>query len=198
MHLLQHWGRAVPPVDLRIRPKLGLTARILLGVLLAIAAAVGSFMVILLWVMPTPGWWFSLLFTLIIAGLLLGLCVGYAGALRSGAEREAASARWVATLSAVRPSSGVVVARDVGTTEDGSVSRFEVTVRTEYGTTVTGVWRPRSATRSLLQPQVPGVGGRARIWRIEGATDAEPLVIEVLDPTVATDVTGSGVDKYVD
>lgn len=198
MHLLQHWGDAVPPVGLRIRPKLGLTTRILLGVLLAIATAAGSFMVILLWVLPTPGWWFSLLFTIIIAGLLLGLCFGYAGALRSGVEREAASARWAATFSAVRPSSGVVVARDVGTSEDGSVSRFDLTVRTEHGATVTGVWRPRSSNRSLLQPQVPGVGGRARIWRIDGATDFEPLVIEVLDPTVATDVAGSGVDKYVD
>lgn len=198
MHLLQHWGDAVPPDGLRLRPKLGSTARILLGVLVAIAAALGAFMIVLLWVTPTPGWWFSVLFTVMITGLLLGLCVAYIGAVRSGAEREAAAARWVATIGEVRPTSGVVVARDVGTSDDGSVSRFELTVRTEHGTTVTGVWRPRSATRSLLQPQVPGVGGRARIWRVDGATDDEPLVIEVLDPTVATDVAGSGVDKYVD
>ena len=198
VHLLQHWGEAAPPASLRVKRKLGPAARIALVLVLIIAAICCIAGIVALWTNPTPGWWFSLLFTVMLAGLCLALWGAYFGAMRSGTDRERAAARWTQTLGDVRARSGVVVARSVGTSEDGSVSQFTLTVRTEDGATVEGVWRPRT-TRPLLQSQVPGVGASARVWSIPAAaTTAEPLVIEVLDPTVVADAATTGVDKYVD
>lgn len=198
VHLLQHWGQAAPPASLRVKRKLGPSARVALVLVLSVAAILCLASIIALWTNPTPGWWFSLLFTVMLGGLCLALWGAYFGAVRSGADRERAAARWTETLGAVRARSGVVSARSVGTTEDGSVSQFTLTVRTEDGATVAGVWRPRTK-RPLLQSQVPGVGASARVWSVPAAaTTAEPLVIEVLDPTVAADAATSGADKYVD
>lgn len=200
VHLLQHWGDGGPPAELRVKPPLGSSARVALTVLLSAVTAFGLFLLVILWTHPTPGWWFTVLFTVMIGGLLLALWASYRVALRSGADRQRAAVRWIEIRDAARSSPGVIVNRTVNTSDDGSVSSFELVVRTDPGLTVAGVWRPRSvlqsgSVRSLLQPQVPGVGAVARVWRV---AEAEPLVIEVLDPTVAADAGASGVDKYVD
>ena len=151
-----------------------------LAVALAAATLVAGFLVVVLWTTETPGWWFSLLFSVFIVGLVIGLWAIYLGSLKEGEARAAAQARWDEALSDVRHEDGTVVARDVKTLEDGSVARFEVTVSTAAGDSVGGTWTRRSASAgSLLQPQVPGVGAAARVWRAPGS----PVVIEVLDPS---------------
>jgi len=195
VHLLQHWGDAAAPETLRIRPRLGSASRAALAVLLFIASAIAVFLIAILWVFETPGWWFSLLFTVMIGGLTCALWFGYIGAIRSGVRRENAIARWAEL--AVRASDGVIVARDVVTSDDGSVPRFELTVRTELGTVMSGQWVAQHG-RYLLQPQVPGVGSPVRVWRDEQGLDTDPLVIEALDPTVVTGAGGEHISKYLD
>ena len=197
VHLVQHWGDAAAPVSLRLRPKLSSTVRIALGVLVTVAAALAVYLILILWILETPGWWFSLIFTVMIGLFAMGITFGYVESLRSGVRREQASARWAEIVGIVRANSGVVTAREVATREDGSVPRFGLTVRTERGAVVTGAWRSQSA-RSLLQSQVPGVGAHVRIWRNEHGPDTDPLVIEVLDPTVAADAESSHIPKYLD
>lgn len=131
VHLLQLWGDAVPPEGLRIKPRIGSAARALLALLLIAASVLAVFAIVILWTFETPGWWFSLLFTVTFAGLVFGLWVGFVGALQSGVVREQATIRWAEIVETVRPSSGTVVARDVATREDGSVHRFTLTVMTE-------------------------------------------------------------------
>lgn len=197
MHVLQHWGDTRPPAELRIRPRLAPAAIIALAVLLSAEAVLSLYLIVVLWTTPTPGWWFSLLFSIMLVGMTLGFWAGFIVAMQAGAGRERASARWTETVHAVRDSPGVIVSRDVATSDDGSVLRFELTVRTSQASTVTGTWRPRSASPRLLQSQVPGVGASARVWRVGAAAD-EPAVIEALDPTVTAHADGSGIDKYAD
>ena len=196
VHLLQRWDDAAP-AGLRIKPKLRVQAQVALIVMLILAAALGIAGILMLWTTPTPGWWFSLLFTVMIGGLVVAVWAVFFTALRSGAERERASARWIETFDAVRSAPGVVVERHVNTIEDGTVAAFELTVRTEQGVTVAGTWRPRS-TRPLLQPQVPGVGSSVRVWSIPDAAATDPLVIESLDPTVVAGAAGMSADRYAD
>lgn len=180
VHLLQHWGEAAPPSDLRTAGRMPGGARAGLAVALAAATLGAGFLVLVLWTTDTPGWWFSLLFSVFIVGLVIGLWAVYVGSIREGEVRAAAQARWAAALGDVRHEDGTVVARDVKTLEDGSVARFEVTVSTAAGDSVGGTWTRRSASAvSLLQPQVPGAGAAARVWRAPGS----PVVIEVLDPS---------------
>lgn len=197
VHLLQHWGDKVPPESLRIKPRIGSAARALLALLLTAASALAVFLIVILWTFETPGWWFSLLFTLTFVGLVFGLWVGFVGALQSGVVREQATIRWAEIVETVRPSSGTVVARDVATREDGSVHRFTLTVMTEHRATLEGVWEP-SSTRSLLQSQVPGVGALVRVWRNEHGPDSDPLVIEALDPSVVAGAVETDISKYAD
>lgn len=63
---------------------------------------------------------------------------------------------------------------------------------------VHGTWRSRTSPAELLQPQVPGMGASARVWRLENGADSAPLVIEVQDPTVVAQGPGATVSKYVD
>jgi len=198
VHLLQHWGDSLAPVSLRTRPKLSPTSRVILAVLLVMTALVAVYLVVTLWTLETPGWWFSLLFTVIILGLTFGLWFGFVEALRSGARREQASSRWTEIREAVSSSPGVLVSRNVVTSEDGTVPRFDVTVRTADGSLVTAIWNPQSSSRYLLQSQVPGVGSTVRVWRNESGPDLDPLVIEVLDPTVLGGADGTGVSQYAD
>lgn len=196
VHLLQRWDDSAP-AGLRITPKLRVPAQVALIVVLILAAALGIAGILMLWMFPTPGWWFSLLFTVMIGGLVVAVWAVFFAALRSGTERERASARWIETFDAVRSTTGVVVERHVNTIEDGTVAAFELTVRTEHGATVAGTWRPRTS-RQLLQPQVPGVGSAVRVWSIPDAAAADPLVIEALDPTVIAGAADESADKYAD
>jgi len=198
VHLLQHWGDAAAPVSLRLKPKPSAASRIALGLLVTAAAVLAVYLILILWIFETPGWWFSLIFTVMVGGFALGIGLAYREALRSGVRREQASARWAEILGEVRASPGIVVSRDVATREDGAVPRFELRVKTEHGTLVAGEWRPQPSARSLLQSQVPGVGAHVRVWRAERSPDSDPLVIEVLDPTVAPDADPSSLPKYPD
>lgn len=174
-------------------------ARVTYALLLVAASVLCCYLVFLLWTSETPGWWFSLLFTVMLVGLTVALWAVYLAAIRTGNERERARSRWLESVEQVQPSTGVIVAREVNTLEDGVVHRFELTVASPSGDRVHGLWQGRlSGVPRVLQSQVPGVGASARVWRSPHATEDDPLVIEALDPSVGDEVAGAGIRKYVD
>lgn len=161
-------------------------ARAVFVVLLVLATVVGAGSIVPLWTMTTPGVWFSLFFTVFIAVLVVVLWAVYIGSLVHSAERVRAHARWLDAAGRIERLDGAVRARTVSTIEDGGVDRFELVVDVAGGA-LSGTWeRATAGTPMLLQTQVPGVGARARIWRIRDADADAPLVIEVRDPSVVT------------
>jgi hypothetical protein len=193
VHLLQEWGPETPPENLRLSGAMKASARALFAALLVIESLATCFFVWVLWTEETPGWWFSLLFTVILLGMSVALWAVYVSAIGTGRERALAQARWTASLGSVRLTAGTVAARDVSTIEDGSVSRFELAVDADDSLLAT--WQRRtSSARMLLQTQVPGVGAPVRVWRSPGAPADFPLVIEALDPSVVPGSTR--LDKY--
>ena len=88
VHLLQHWGDAAAPMSLRVKPTLGSGSRMALGLLVTVAAALAVYLILILWIFETPGWWFSLIFTVMVGGFALGIGMAYVEALRSGVRRE--------------------------------------------------------------------------------------------------------------
>ena len=190
--LLPRWPDPVPPAELPIRGAMRPGARAVYVVLLLLATAVGAGTLIPLWTTPTPGVWFSVLFTAFIAALVVVLWFVFAGALAKSALRVRALACWRQASGRIERVDGTVVARTVSTIEDGGVDRFELAVETATGLS-SAVWeRPTARSRMLLQTEVPGVGATVRVWRIRGAGPEDPLVVEALDPSVVTSRQGAG------
>ncbi|MBN7138927.1 hypothetical protein A7A76_07395 [Lysobacter enzymogenes] len=138
----------------------------------------------ILWTHATPGWWFDLLFTLMLAGLAAALWALRAASIRQARFERGLQARWRELAPAAVATAGRVVGRDWVLAEDGSVSSFVLTVQAGEGESVSGLWQPANARQSLLQAQVPGIGAPVRIWRAPGAPADAPLAIEVADPSV--------------
>lgn len=182
--LVERWSDPVPPVDLPVRSPLRASSRVALVVLLVLVDLVGVGLVALLWTEPTPGWWFSLLFTLVMITGAVVLWIGYLGSVVLGAERERARTSWADAHGRHEQLDGTVSSRTVSTIEDGTVNTFTLAVDTAKGK-VRATWeRPTSRSPMLLQSQVPGVGARARVWRIRDAEEDAPVVVEVRDPSV--------------
>lgn len=159
-------------------------ARVVFVVVLLLATVVGAGSAVPLWTMPTPGVWFSLLFTVFIAVVVVVLWAIYIGSLAHSAERVRAHARWRGAAGRIERLDGTVASRTVSTIEDGGVARFELVVDTTAGR-VRAAWeRATAGAPMLLQTQVPGVGARTRVWRIRDASPDDPLVVEVRDPSV--------------
>lgn len=186
---------ASAPESLGLPKHLGTPGRVLFA-LVNVAATVGAgFAVRLLWTEETPGLWFTLLFTVMVAGIpvaLWAILIGSIGAAKVDRELQAT---WERVRHRARVERGNVVGRRIGLAEDGSVSSFDLDVTLADGSDLRGEWRPRTASsRPLLQPQVPGVGAEVRVWRVAapeaGDTDAAgpaiPVVIEVADASVVT------------
>ncbi|QKV80579.1 hypothetical protein [Amycolatopsis sp. Hca4] len=182
--LVDRWPDPAPPVELPVRGPLRTTSRAVLLVLLVLCAVGGVEASVLLWTEPTPGWWFSLLFTLVFTALVVVLWIAYFAAVARSAERTRARARWAEATDRIELLEGRVCARTVSTIEDGGVDSFTLVVDTEKGR-VCAMWeRATSRSPMLFQAQVPGVGARARVWRLQDADGDAPIVIEVRDPSL--------------
>ncbi len=182
--LVEHWPDPVPPADLPVHGPLRTTSRVVLVALLVLVTAAAAGASVALWNAATPGWWFSLLFTVLFGALVVALWIGFLGSVVQSSERVRARARWADAAGRVERLDGVVSARTVSTSEDGGVDGFTLVVDTAEGTVCAKWERLTARSRMLLQSQVPGVGARARVWRIREADDDGPVVVEVLDPSV--------------
>jgi len=182
--LVEHWSPPAPPAELPVRRALRPATRVVLAALLVLATLIGAGSIVPLWTMTTPGWWFSLLFTVVAVVLIGVLWLGFAGAVAQSADRVRARARWAEAAGSIEQLDGTVASRVVSTIEDGTVDSFELRVDTGAGP-LRAAWERRTARSPLLlQTQVPGVGARARVWRIRGEHADGPVVIEVRDPSV--------------
>lgn len=173
---------AAPPERLPVPHRMPPVARVVVALLLAIGTAGGISGIVLLWTEETPGWWFSALFTVFIGALVIVAWVAFAGSIRVAGDERAAAAAWQATLGGVRSEPGTIAGRGVRLGEEGGVNAFEVTVTPTAtdGTTVTARWEPGNGIRTLLQPQVPGIGSAVLVWRADAGG---PVVVDVTDPT---------------
>ncbi|MBO9626554.1 MAG: hypothetical protein J7484_09295 [Microbacterium sp.] len=175
---------AAPPTRLPVIPSLRRGGAITIGLLLTLAAVVCAVLIVTLWTEPTPGWWFSALFSVMIAGLLLAAWAAFIAALRDGGARTIAREQWERAKTTPVATAGLITARQVSTLEDGTVDAFEITVALDDGGYVRSVWhRPSARARGILQPQVPVVGGHVRVWRMPGAPAEWPHVVDVTDPS---------------
>ncbi|MFC9558965.1 hypothetical protein [Agromyces sp. NPDC056965] len=143
----------------------------------------------LLWSGATPGWWFDAIFTILLAAIPVTIWALLVGSISGARKERAMQAEWAMLRDGVRAEHGVVLARDIRLSEDGTVSSFDLTVSGAEESVFHAEWRPRSATsRGLLQPQVPGIGAPVRIWRTpvdgDGVEPTSLIVVEVADPSV--------------
>ncbi|WP_206413783.1 hypothetical protein [Lysobacter enzymogenes] len=175
---------ARPPDALALPSRLGPAGRAWFAVANTFASALAAWGICILWTHATPGWWFDLLFTLMLAGLAAALWALRAASIRQARFERGLQARWRELAPAAVATAGRVVGRDWVLAEDGSVSSFVLTVQAGEGESVSGLWQPANARQSLLQAQVPGIGAPVRIWRAPGAPADAPLAIEVADPSV--------------
>ncbi|WP_144064262.1 hypothetical protein [Leucobacter sp. OAMLP11] len=175
---------AAPPQELPLPRRLGGLGRAILALVFAAATQLGTVGAVELWTMPTPGTWFSVLFTVFIAALVAAAWFAFATAFRRARRERDASARWLRELGSVIAEDGRIVDRFVNLGDDGDVAAFEVTVEIAGSAAASAQWEPLAGLRKLLQPQLPGVGSRVLVWRAPGSPR---LVVDVLDPTRVDD-----------
>ena len=176
------------PDSLQLPKRMRTPGRVMFA-LAGLVATVGAVAaLVLLWTDETPGWWFNLIFTVIIGGIPVAVWAILIGSIQEAGAERAMQEAWQEHRHQARAERGNVADRRIALSDDGSVSSFDLIVTLGNEGTLRGSWRPRtSSDRPLLQTQVPGVGTAVRVWRIADAgvdPSASPAVIEVADPTV--------------
>lgn len=191
VHLLDRLDGAPAAPESLLLPKRMRTPGRVVFALVSLVASVGAvFAITMLWVEETPGWWFSLLFTVMIGGIPVAMWAILIGSIEEARVEVAMQLAWMEGRHRARAEPGTVAQRRTGLADDGSVSSFDLVVTVGDGQTIAGGWRPPTASgRRLLQTQVPGVGSPVRVWRLDDAgagvrSGPSPIVIEVADPTV--------------
>ncbi|MFD6054568.1 hypothetical protein [Agromyces sp. NPDC060279] len=174
---------ATAPAALRLPRRLGTGGRIAFVVVSLAASAGTATGIVLLWTEQTPGWWFSLLFSVLLGALGLMPWLVLLGSITAARQDVAAQTAWRTARERATASSGRVVARRTQLAEEGTPTSFELDVELADGSRLTAEWQLERATQRLLQSQVPGVGAAARVWRAAGMPEA-PVVVEVADPSV--------------
>lgn len=172
------------PESLRFPARMGIAGRIGFGLLNLVASIGAAWAIVLLWTDDTPGWWFNLIFTVMLGGLALALWAALVGSIQQARLERELQAMWRKIGPTAVAASGRVSDRRWALAEDGAVSCFALVVQLADGPSVEGRWNPQHSDQRLLQTQVPGVGAQARVWRIPNAAANAPLLIEVADPSV--------------
>lgn len=185
VHLLPSLGApAAPPQQLGFPHRMGAAGRTVLAVVNTGASIAAGAMIAGIWTADTPGLWFDVLFTVVIAGLAASLWGVFRGSVIEANQERALNTRWLHVRSHARAETGRVVNRAVNLSEDGAVSTFDIQVVMADRSTLRARWRPRTmSARSLPLAAVPDVGAVARVWRMPDETQDSPVVIEVADPS---------------
>ncbi|WP_022892494.1 hypothetical protein [Agromyces subbeticus] len=189
VHLLDRLdGAAAAPESLLLPKRMRAPGRVVFALVSLVASVGAVFAITMLWIEETPGWWFSLIFTVMIGGIPVALWAILIGSIEEARVERAMQLAWRDGRHRARAAAGTVAERRTGLSDDGSVSSFDLVVTLGDGQTIAGSWRPPTASgRRLLQTQVPGVGTLVRVWNLADAgagSSASPVVIEVADPTV--------------
>ncbi|MFC6355751.1 hypothetical protein [Luethyella okanaganae] len=188
VHLLSTFGfPPTPPETLRFERRMGSIGRVLMALVLTVGTALFAGSLYILWTEETPGWWFDLLFSLMLIGLPVALWVAYFAAIREADEEIRMQEQWAVARAEARLIHGHVMSRDVRVAEDGTVNSFILTLGLADASRLVAKWRPpRESPRYILQTQVPSVGAEAHVWLLGEATPDRPLVAEVVDPSVVS------------
>ncbi|MBM7832557.1 hypothetical protein JOE59_003262 [Agromyces cerinus] len=189
VHLLERFDTAEnAPEALWFPKRMRTPGRVMFALAGLVATAAAAVALVLLWTDETPGWWFNLIFTVMISGIPITLWAILIGSIQEAGTERAMQETWQEHRHHARAEQGSVTDRRIALSDDGSVSSFDLVVALGNAGTLRGTWRPRTSSgRPLLQTQVPGVGTEVRVWRIADAgadPSASPVVIEVADPTV--------------
>lgn len=172
------WSDAAP-TELPVRPVVTTRSHRVRLMLMAFVSVLALLGVVDLWSEPTPGWWFCLLFTVLAAAALAALWMGFAASARRSSARARARARWAEASGEFEQTAA---SRRVSTIEDGTVDSFELGIETSTGR-VCGRWERAGAGAPMLPAsEIPEPGSRAHVWRIRGAGEDAPLVVEIRDP----------------
>lgn len=172
------------PAALELPRRLGPAGRAWFAFANAAVSAASMAALFLLWTHATPGWWFDLIFTVMLVGLAAAPWAILAASIRQARFERGLQALWGDIGRRAIAADAQVIERDWTLSEDGSVASFTLTVRTADAASLCGRWQPAAASQGLLQAQVPGVGAQARVWRVADAAAGAPLVIEAADPSV--------------
>lgn len=182
---------AYPPEELGTPKRMSPSGKALVGVLLMVASGACAVLLYVLWTEdPTnPGLWFQVLFTVFPGFVVLAFWFAYLDSFRTAAEARRAEAAWRTGRGRVTVGSGRVIDRSVSCDDSGTVGSFCVSVGLPDGAVVVAEWHGRSkwhgdVRERILQPQVPGIGSPAKVFRTAGA-----LVVELIDPTVVNEAS---------
>lgn len=201
VHRLQHPHDGAAPRDLRLRPSSSPSKKAWLRALAVAVAVICAAVAAILWIFATPNGWhipINLFWSIVLGLIAIAGGVGAHEYSSNSSQRSAATARWDATSAHVVSVPALVVARDAGTSDEGDVVRIELTVESEDGARFRGKWRARGGTPRVLQTQIPGIGSAATVWRISDGVAEDPIVIEVVDPTVIQHGKSAGTRIYIE
>lgn len=189
VHLLERFDAPTSAPQSLLLPKhLGARGRVMFAFVNVIVTAAAVFALYFLWTSEeSPGWWFNLIFTVMIGGIPVAMWAILIGTGDEAKLDHVLQARWDESRHHARAEPGLVLARNIRLTEFGSVSAFGLTVKLGDGSTLRGRGTPDMASsQPLLQSQVPGVGVEVRVWRVveAGVDPGVPIVIQAADPSV--------------
>ncbi|HZX76878.1 MAG TPA: hypothetical protein VFE83_06835 [Lysobacter sp.] len=163
---------------------MGVTGRVAFALFNTLATAGAALAIFALWTGETPGWWFNVIFTVMIGGLAVALWAILIGSIEQANLERHLQTVWREIAPRAVAATARVTERRWVLAEDGSVTSFALVVQPPDGRPLCARWRPDTSRDCLLQSQVPGVGSEARVWRAPDGLVAAPLVVEVADPTI--------------
>ncbi|MEF3403174.1 hypothetical protein [Agromyces sp. CCNWLW203] len=192
VHLLERLDAVeTAPVSLQLPKRMGTLGRVIFALVGLVATAGAVVALAMLWTSDeSPGWWFNLIFTVMIGGIPVAMWAILIGSVQDARTEQAMQETWQAHRHRARTDPGTVADRRIALSDDGSVASFDLVVTLGSDEALSGSWRPRTSSDGrLLQTQVPGIGTGVRVWRIADAAghataSTSPVVIEVADPTV--------------
>lgn len=177
-------SRTQAPEALLFPRRMRRSGRVWFALLNATASVGAAWAIYQLWTDESPGWWFNLIFTVMLGGLALALWAILFGSIQQAKLEAQLQTIWRGIAPHAVATSGRVSERRWKLAEDGAVVAFSLVVQIAADKPIRGQWHPATSSERLLQTQVPGVGAGARVWRAPNAPDEAPLVIEVADPSV--------------
>ncbi|WP_146008156.1 hypothetical protein [Microbacterium aurantiacum] len=186
VHLVRAFDESGVPSRIGFGTRLSRTARLVIWMLVALAAAGTAFLVIMLWRDDSP-WWFDVIFTVMPSFFVFGCGFALWESGRLSRREQRLAERWALMRDRAAPTGGQVSDRQVSLAENGGVSAFTLTVESDAGTSIRARWHrsnPDHRDATLLQTQIPAIGSRVRIWGVGMPDDDAPVIVQALDASV--------------
>ena len=186
VHLVRAFDESGVPARVGFGTRLRASARLVIWMLVALAAIGTVFIVIMLWRDDSP-WWFDVIFTVMPSFFVFGCGFALWESGRLSRSEQRLAQRWASTRERATSTGGRVSDRQVSLMEHGGVSSFTLTVASDEGPSIRARWHrsnPDERADTLLQTQIPAIGSRVRIWSVGMPDDDAPVIVEALDASV--------------